>query len=1543
MSRDLAVSKIGNKVGDERRRALFVGVSRYDHHDIPDLRTPRNDIDAVRRLVCNGRPGAYRADDLCMNETVLTVKRRLETFFDGAGEEDVLLLFFAGHGLRDDEGQVYFAASDTDPTSVAASAIEREFLLRLFRRSAARHIFVLLDCCYSGQLGKSFRSERDIEVRINDQFQPKDRGISILSASGYLQVAYENEDFSVFTEALLAAAADGGALRDTNDRIDIVDLSRYMQSRLRELGERQMSRLVHDDGGDTPYFCQAPRRERPVSEFDAERYVREVLDPAVAQGRPTADIVRRYQLSGDFDGEFELDEQEIIAEVDRVVKFWKHHGSVNHRRIVRALQLDHRAVYAEMFTSLHNGDPLPLRHAIELGRRNPDLVGRIAAKAHPLKIIATREVVELRSEGVSDEDITQALRTAGVTVAGDWHLPPEPTAPGASRLAADLAELELRHVGELLYPADRQGRRVHVKLTRTDAAEPLDGTGPGSAAPDVAAAEASAAARWNGDRLDAAHRVLSLVDALTPAELQDLITRQLADRLFDLRDSGGGVKQMLGEARLLGVIEPGDRELAYVVQRAVRSHTDERAEDVTELVRQGRVAAAAGMLNGQPSTMPGHLEKQIRTWMARATAWHEEAARDPHRPDARRLLRRARALVADLPVTVKIEPPPPTDVRCTYAEGQTTVEWSAHDTDGADVATARFTVRRYTASHPRGVVVAQTTASPWVDTRPPNNESTSYTVVVEVDGTPSTESERSETVLLRPEVAGLRVDGRDGAVDLRWVAPDGAVAVQVRRRVDGEPSRSDPVYYESPPGSSAGGGWTDEAVQRGHRYLYLISVVWEAADSTQRRHVTPGLLRAAKPGRAPVPVKVLGFTQLTGPPPVLAVDVSPAPEGHARVIQTVGEPPPAGTVLQTDLLMRHGRLLPSATGSTTGRILLEAPAVDSAFALVTVNDDRAAVGASFRWTPLEPVEPVSQRRLGDMLRLSWPRPQSGQAVRVRWRIADRDWQERITMSHTVDLPVTGAAVSVEVQPIGRVGPHRLIGPPTQLTVAPRPIVEYDLTRERPGLLRGGNGLLVLTVTAREDVRLSRLVVVAGQRRTQPLDPSECPVLLTLTDIPLRAGLSKQFRIDPSTCGSARWIACFTDDEVDLRHPPVPSRRIGATDRENREGPFPRGHSVRRSWWRGWRRRLVVCPFCCHEFGRSKLLFKCAVGTAADRPCPTAVEMPANGRAPICSNCGHTAYSMLCPGCRSELPTGYADSDCHFIALVGPTASGKSTFISMFARAVKHEVGGGRLNVTIVPANDDTNERCQRRIELLAQGRVVGGTQSARHGAADARPLIFLLTRPDTSMFGRRRNRVTSLVFVDTAGEDVGNEKLEARYLGEYLKRATGMVFFIDPLQLPGAVADLAETSWLTQRPIEAARALANTTNVIRQGRGLPPNARLRLPVAAVLSKIDEIDGTRLSHSPLYLQPDPIGGLDHADRESVHEYVRALLHQWEANDITGLLDDRYRTFSYFGVSALGARASHDVVADDGIGPLRIVDPLLWMLDGFRLLPRTGGRR
>ena len=155
---------------------------------------------------------------------------------------------------------------------------------------------------------------------------------------------------------------------------------------------------------------------------------------------------------------------------------------------------------------------------------------------------------------------------------------------------------------------------------------------------------------------------------------------------------------------------------------------------------------------------------------------------------------------------------------------------------------------------------------------------------------------------------------------------------------------------------------------------------------------------------------------------------------------------------------------------------------------------------------------------------------------------------------------------------------------------------------------------------------------------------------------------------------------------------------------------------------------------------------------------------------------------------------------------------------------------------------------------------------------------------------------------------------------------------MDRIDVPASVVRDAEP------PLEV---LNRITELLRVSHQVKASRRVTVPLAVVFAKMDAFFPVLGGNHPLLAKPSALPGYDESAGQDTHEHVRALLHEYGADDIDAHLMHNYATFRYFAVSALGAEpdyATREVDAG-GVQPFRVEEPLLWLLRGFGVIDRS----
>jgi uncharacterized caspase-like protein len=222
-----------------RRWAVVVGVSQYHDGRINPLHYADADAKAFYDFLRSDRAGlgGFKEENvkLLLNDqaTFRSVRSALFTFLKAATEDDVVVIYFAGHGMADPERpeNLYLLLNDTDMDDIAGSAFPMKDVSDAVRNLYARNVVVLTDACHSAGVGDQIHGPRGTTVRdvgsnqINQAFlesvQASNGGSVIFTASGANQYSQEDAKWGgghgVFTYHLLEGLK--GAADEDGDRI----------------------------------------------------------------------------------------------------------------------------------------------------------------------------------------------------------------------------------------------------------------------------------------------------------------------------------------------------------------------------------------------------------------------------------------------------------------------------------------------------------------------------------------------------------------------------------------------------------------------------------------------------------------------------------------------------------------------------------------------------------------------------------------------------------------------------------------------------------------------------------------------------------------------------------------------------------------------------------------------------------------------------------------------------------------------------------------------------------------------------------------------------------------------------------------------------------------------------------------------------------------------------------------------------------------------------------------------------------------------------
>lgn len=222
----------------EGKRALLVGINRYDHQKITNLNFCVNDVTSTFKILTDPLRGGFTQDN-CFLMTDKSRKKRekptrsnlmssVKMLSKMADPDDYILFFFSGHGIYDEvTGRSYLLPVDASLNVLADTAVPIDWIKATMGKSKARAKVMVLDACHSGAI--KGKAESGLMTKgLHDDIFPAPEGFAILSSCKMFEASYEmsKTKHSVFTH-FLNEGLGGAADFDSDGKIAAPDASRY--------------------------------------------------------------------------------------------------------------------------------------------------------------------------------------------------------------------------------------------------------------------------------------------------------------------------------------------------------------------------------------------------------------------------------------------------------------------------------------------------------------------------------------------------------------------------------------------------------------------------------------------------------------------------------------------------------------------------------------------------------------------------------------------------------------------------------------------------------------------------------------------------------------------------------------------------------------------------------------------------------------------------------------------------------------------------------------------------------------------------------------------------------------------------------------------------------------------------------------------------------------------------------------------------------------------------------------------------------------------
>jgi uncharacterized caspase-like protein len=145
------------------------------------------------------------------------------------------MIFFAGHGINDNNGIFYMAPVGGDIKSLRSTCLNFRDLTQTVAGIAGK-VVVFIDACHSGNVTGGRGSFGDINSAVNELAGTQNGAVVFTSSMGR-EYSLENPEWKhgAFTKALLDGIGKGEAVKKGKNVISVKSLDLYVSGRVEEL------------------------------------------------------------------------------------------------------------------------------------------------------------------------------------------------------------------------------------------------------------------------------------------------------------------------------------------------------------------------------------------------------------------------------------------------------------------------------------------------------------------------------------------------------------------------------------------------------------------------------------------------------------------------------------------------------------------------------------------------------------------------------------------------------------------------------------------------------------------------------------------------------------------------------------------------------------------------------------------------------------------------------------------------------------------------------------------------------------------------------------------------------------------------------------------------------------------------------------------------------------------------------------------------------------------------------------------------------------
>lgn len=222
------------------RNALLICNAEYTDSSLPMLHSPQVEAQEFAAVLGDPDLGSFNVTSI-VNQEVQAVRIAIARLCRDSRVDDVNLIYYSGHGLKNEVGRLFLALKDTQVNLLSATGLSSQFLLEELSFCRAKSNVVILDCSFAGAI-------------LGDVIVPRD--IVILACSTHIQYSFDGSlggslaehksGPSPFSAGLIEGLRTGDADFDGDGTVTFNELFLYAKNSMELGAERKQTPRIYD-------------------------------------------------------------------------------------------------------------------------------------------------------------------------------------------------------------------------------------------------------------------------------------------------------------------------------------------------------------------------------------------------------------------------------------------------------------------------------------------------------------------------------------------------------------------------------------------------------------------------------------------------------------------------------------------------------------------------------------------------------------------------------------------------------------------------------------------------------------------------------------------------------------------------------------------------------------------------------------------------------------------------------------------------------------------------------------------------------------------------------------------------------------------------------------------------------------------------------------------------------------------------------------------------------------------------------------------------